>query len=174
MSISMYQVSVPVFIRMLNNLSNLLKKGEEYAEAKNIAPEVIINSRLYPNMFPLSRQIQIASDAAKGCGARLAGQKPPSYEDNEKTFPELYERINKTISFLDTLTPEQIDGSEERTIELKLPKYEVTFTGLLFLLHFSMPQFYFHVTTAYDILRHNGVELGKLDYLGKPNGQQLA
>lgn len=168
MSISMYQVSVPVFIRMLKNLSEILKKGEAYAGEKKIDPEVLINSRLYPNMYPLSRQIQIASDAAKGCIARLAGLEPPKFEDNEKTFAELYDRIDRTVAFLNTLTPGQIDGSEEKSIKLKLPNYELTLMGMQFLLNFSMPHFYFHVTTAYNILRHNGVVLAKEDFLGKP------
>ena len=174
MSISMYQASVSVFIRMLNNLSDFLKKGEAYAEASNIDPEVLINSRLYPNMFPLSRQIQIASDAAKGCGARLAGVEPPPYEDNEKTFSDLYERINKTIEFLNTLTPTQVDGSEDKMINLNLKNYKLVIKGMPFLLNFSMPHFYFHVTTAYDILRHNGVVLAKEDFIGKPDVQVKA
>jgi hypothetical protein len=168
----MYQASVPVFTHMLNNLSDFLKKGEAHSEDLNIDPEVLINSRLYPNMFPLSRQIQIASDAAKGCGARLAGLEPPPYEDNEKSFSDLYERISRTIVFLNTLTPSQIDGSEEKMINLNLKNYKLTIKGMTFLLNFSMSHFYFHVTTAYDILRHKGVILAKEDFLGKP-GEQM-
>ena len=165
MTLSMYQASVPVFIRMLNNLAELMKKGEAYAEDKKFEPDVLLNSRLAPDMFPLSRQIQIASDAAKGCAARLANVKPPAYEDDEKNFAEIYERINKTITFLNTIKPEQIDGSEENTIILELPSVTLNFKGMQFLLHFSLPHFYFHVTTAYDILRHNGVDIGKRDFL---------
>ncbi len=167
MSISMYQTSVPVFIRMLNNLAEILKKAEAFAEAKDIQLDVLFNSRLAPDMFPLSRQIQIASDAAKGCVARLAGMEPPSYKDNEKTFADLYARIDKTIAFLNTLTPEQIDGTEQKPVSVKLPKNTLNLQGMQFLLNFSMPHFYFHVTTAFDILRHNGVEIGKRDFLGK-------
>lgn len=167
MSISMYQTSVPVFIRMLNNLAEILKKAEAFAEAKDIQLDVLFNSRLAPDMFPLSRQIQIASDAAKGCVARLAGIEPPSYEDNEKTFADLYARIDKTIAFLNTLTPAQIDGTEQKPVSVKLPKNTLNLQGMQFLLNFSMPHFYFHVTTAFDILRHNGVEIGKRDFLGK-------
>ncbi len=167
MKISMYQASVPVYIRMLTNLAAVLEKGAAHAEAKKIDPSVLIGSRLYPDMFPLSRQVQIATDNAKGPAARLAGVDVPKYEDNEKTFPELRGRIEKTIEFLRTLKPEQIDGSEERTITLQLRGNTQTFKGLPYLLNLAMPNFYFHVTTAYDILRHNGVELGKSDYLGK-------
>ncbi len=169
MTISMYQASVPVFIRMLNNLSELMNKGEAYAKEKEFEPEVLLNSRLAPDMLPLSRQIQIASDAAKGCAARLAGIDPPAYEDNEKNFAEIYERINKTITFLNTIKSEQIDGSEENTITLELPTATLNFKGMQFLLHFSLPHFYFHVTTAHDILRHNGVDIGKRDFLGEPD-----
>lgn len=167
MKISMYQASVPVYIRMLTNLAAVLEKGAAHAEAKKIDPSVLIGSRLYPDMFPLSRQVQIATDNAKGPAARLAGVDVPKYEDNEKTFPELRGRIEKTIEFLRTLKPEQIDGAEERTITLQVRGNTLTFNGLPYLLNFAMPNFYFHVTTAYDILRHNGVELGKQDYLGK-------
>ncbi|MBI3897650.1 MAG: DUF1993 domain-containing protein [Gammaproteobacteria bacterium] len=167
MAISMYQASVPVFIRTLNNLAAILEKGAAYAEAKKIDPTVLINSRLYPDMFPLSRQVQIASDSAKGCAARLAGLEPPKFEDTEKTFPELIARLQKTVSFLNTLKPEQIDGSEDRTITVKMRDSSKTYVGLQYLLHAATPNFYFHVTTVYAILRHNGVEVGKQDFLGK-------
>ena len=166
MKISMYQASVPVFIRMLKNLAAILAKGATYAEAKKIEPVVLINSRLYPDMFPLVRQIQVASDVAKGCGARLAGVEPPKFEDNEATFPELFARIDKTVTYLETLKPEQIDGSEQRTVTLQIRNRTTTFLGLPFLLNFALPNFYFHVTTAYDILRHCGVEIGKQDFIG--------
>ncbi len=167
MTISMYQASVPVFIRMLNNLIAILEKSVAHAEAKKIAPAVLLGSRLYPDMFPLSRQIQIASDTAKGGAARLAGTEPPKYEDNETTFPELIERLRKTIAYLNTLKPEQIDGSEKKKVTLKVRDEMMTFEGLTFLLNRVLPNLYFHISTAYAILRHNGVEIGKKDYLGK-------
>ena len=166
MNISMYEASIPVFIRMLKNLAAILAKGAAYAEAKKIEPTVLVNSRLYPDMFSLARQVQIASDAAKGCGARLAGREPPKFEDNEATFPELLTRIDKTIAYLETLKPEQINGSEQKTITLQIRKNTLTFLGMPFLLNFALPNFYFHVTTAYDILRHCGVEIGKQDFIG--------
>lgn len=166
MKISMYQASVPVFIHMLKNLAAILQKGVAYAEVKKIEPTVLINSRLYPDMFALVRQIQIASDVAKGCGARLAGLEPPKFEDNETTFPELFARIDKTVAYLETLKPEQIDGSEQRTVTLQIRNRTMTFLGMPFLLNFALPNFYFHVTTAYDILRHCGVEIGKQDFIG--------
>ena len=167
MKISMYQASVPVFIRMLTNLAAIIAKGATYAEAKKIEPTVLINSCLYPDMFPLAQQIQIASDAAKGCGARLAGLEPPKFEDNEATFPELLARIDKTISYLESLKAEQIDGSEDKTITLQMRNKTVTLLGMPYLLNVALPNFYFHVTTAYDILRHCGVEIGKQDFIGK-------
>ena len=167
MTISMYQASVPVFIHMLNNLVAILEKAAAHAEAKKIDPAVLINSRLAPDMFPLSRQVQIATDGAKGCAARLAGLEPPRYEDNESTFPELIARLRKTIDYLATFTPAQIDGSEEKTIVMKFRDSSRTFVGLPYLLHYVLPNFYFHVTTTYAILRHCGVELGKQDFLGK-------
>jgi uncharacterized protein len=168
MKISMYQASVPVLKRMLGNLTDVLHKGAAHAEAKKIDPAVLIASRLYPDMFALARQVQIASDTAKGCAARLAGTEIPKYEDNEATFPELIARITKTIAFLDTFKPAQIDGTEDKSITLQMRSGDLNFTGLSYLLNFVMPNFYFHVTTAYDILRHNGVEVGKIDFLGKP------
>ena len=167
MTISMYQASVPVFIRMLNNLVTILEKAVAHAEAKKIAPAVLFSSRLYPDMFPLSRQVQIASDTAKGGAARLAGMEPPSYEDKETTFPELIERLRKTIAYLNTLKPEQIDGSEKKKVTLKVRDEMMTFEGLPFLLNRVLPNLYFHISTAYAILRHSGVEIGKKDYLGK-------
>ena len=166
MSLSMYQASVPVFTRILENLAAILKKAEAHAEAKGFDPAVLVNARLAPDMHPLARQIQFASDGAKRGGARLAGVEPPAYPDTETTFAELQERIAKTIAFLKELTAEQIDGSEDRTITMKLPGTELSFTGQAFLLNFVLPNFYFHVTAAYLILRHNGVELGKMDFLG--------
>jgi hypothetical protein len=168
MTISMYQASVPSLIRALNNLTSILEKGAAHAEAKNIDPAVLINSRLYPNMFPLGRQVQIASDIARRGAARLAGLEAPKLEDHETTFAQLIDRLHTVTAYLETLTPEQIDGSEKRTITLPVGKDTMTFEGLSYLLYFILPNVYFHVTTAYDILRHCGVELGKRDYLGKP------
>ncbi|MEH2120605.1 DUF1993 domain-containing protein [Nostoc sp.] len=168
MTISMYQASIPVSIRTLNNLVSILEKGATYAETKKIDPSVLINSRLSPDMFPLSKQVQIASDIVNRGAARLAGIEPTQFEDNETTFPQLIDRIHQTISGLNTFKPEQIDGSEERTITLKLGDKTIDFQGMPFLLSFVLPNLYFHVTTAYDILRHCGVELGKQDFLGQP------
>ena len=167
MTISMYQASVPTFVRMLNNLTAILEKAAAQAEAKKWDAAVLINARLYPDMLPFVQQIQIATDGAKGGAARLAGQEPPKFEDNEKTFSDLIARVRKTIDYLNTLTPAQIDGSEGRAITLQMRNNTLTLQGLPYLLNRVLPNFYFHVTTAYDILRHNGVELGKQDYLGK-------
>ncbi len=168
MTISMYQASIPPIIRSLNNLMAILEKGAAHAEAKKIDPAVLINTRLYPDMFPLGKQVQIVSDVTRRGAARLAGLEAPAMEDNETTFPDLIDRIKKTISYLKTLTPEQIDGSEQKTITLPMGKESMTFEGMPYLLYFILPNLYFHVTTAYDILRHCGVELGKMDFLGKP------
>lgn len=167
MKISMYQASVPPFILMLNNLSAILEKAAVHAEAKKIDPAVLINSRLYPDMFALSRQVQIATDNAKGCVARLAGLEPPKYEDNEVSFPELIARLRKTTDYLAGFKPEQIDGSEEKTITLKFRDSSRTFVGMPYLLNYVLPNIYFHIVTAYAILRHNGVDIGKQDFLGK-------
>jgi len=167
MKISMYDACVPPGIRMLNSLAAILEKAAAHAEAKKIDPVVLVNARLYPDMFPLVRQVQIASDSAKGGAARLVGLAPPSYEDNEKTFPELIERARKTVAFLETLKPAQFEGAENRTINWKTRTTERTMQGEPYLVHQVLPNVYFHVTTAYNILRHNGVELGKMDFLGK-------
>ena len=166
MPLSMYQASVKVFTRQLNNLTAILDKAAAHAEAKKIDPSVFINARLAPDMLPLAGQIQIATDSAKGCVARLAGIEVPSYADTESTFPELRERIAKTVAFLESVTAAQLEGSDERKITLKVRGKEVDFVGREFLLHFAHANFYFHVTTAYAILRHNGLEIGKQDYLG--------
>lgn len=168
MTISMYQASVPSLIRSLNNLAGILEKGAAHAEAKKIDPTVLISNRLYPDMFPLGRQVQIASDVARRGAARLAGLEAPKMEDNETTFPELIARLKKTTSYLESLTPDLIDGSEEKSISLPVGTDTMTFKGISYLLYFILPNVYFHVTTAYDILRHCGVEVGKGDFLGKP------
>lgn len=167
MTISMYQASVPPMIKTLSNLRNLLEKAAAHAEAKKIDPSVLINARLYPDMFPLSRQVQIATDMAKGAASRLAGQEVPKYEDNEATFPELVARLDKTIALLENFKPEDIDGSEDRTITLPMRDRTLTFKGLPYLIDYVLPNVYFHTTTAFAILRHNGVEIGKKDFLGK-------
>jgi hypothetical protein len=166
MKISMYQASVPVFVRMLTNLSKVLDRAVAHAEARKIDPTVLVNARLYPDMLPLAKQIQIASDTAKGAASRLAGQEPPKYDDTETTFAELKARIDKTIALLNSFKPEQIDGSDEKTVTLQIRGNATPFAGLAYLMNHATPNFYFHVTTAYDILRHNGVEIGKSDYLG--------
>jgi hypothetical protein len=163
----MYDACVPPGIRMMNNLAAILGKAAAHAEAKKIDPEVLVNARLYPDMFPLVRQVQIASDSAKGGAARLAGLEPPSFEDNEKTIPELIARARKTVVYLESLKPAQFEGSEERTINWKTRTTERSMQGQPYLVHQVLPNLYFHVTTAYNILRHNGVELGKFDYLGR-------
>lgn len=165
---SMYQLSIPLIVRSLTNLMGILEKGAAHAESKKIDPTVLVNSRLYPDMLPLSKQVQIASDVARRGMARLAGTEAPSLEDNEATFPELIARIATTIAYLKTFTADQIDGTESKTILLPVGNDTFTFEGLPYVLGFIMPNLYFHVTTAYDILRHSGVELGKIDYLGKP------
>ncbi|HEY3700047.1 MAG TPA: DUF1993 domain-containing protein [Spongiibacteraceae bacterium] len=166
MSLSMYRVSVTNFIHILGNLKALLEKGIAFSDAKKIDATVLPGSRLFPDMMPLSKQVQIATDNAKGCAARLAGQQPPVFEDSEQTMAELIARVQRTIDYLNTLNPAQIDGSEEKDILLKLGTYEAKFTGQSYLLTFALPNFYFHVTTAYNLLRHNGVEIGKRDFLG--------
>ena len=170
MTISMHRSSIPVLSRTLNNLINILKKGEAHAEAKGIDPSILVNSRLYPDMFPLSKQIQIASDVARRGTARLAGVEAPAMEDNETTFPELIARLQTSIDYLATFTPDQINGSEEKEVQVPIGGgNSITMQGWPFLQFFVLPNVYFHVTTAYDILRHNGVEVGKRDFLGSPN-----
>ena len=167
MNISMYQASVPVFIRMLDNLAAILEKAAAHAEARKIDPAVLVASRLYPDMFPLVKQVQIASDAAKGGAARLAQMEPPAYEDNEATLADLVARLRKTVTYLRTIGAEQIDGSEDRTVTWKTRTATKTMQGMPYLLNHVLPNLYFHVTTAYAILRHNGVEIGKGDFLGR-------
>lgn len=166
MSLSMHQVSLPVFQRMLKSLSAILDKAETFAAAKKIEPDVLLNARLAPDMFPLKRQVQLASDFAKGAAARLSGQDIPKWEDAEVSFADLKARLAKTADYLASFTPAQIDGSEGRDIALTIAKQPVTLKGQAFLLNYAFPHFFFHVATAYDILRHNGVEIGKRDYMG--------
>ena len=165
--ISMYDTSIPLLKRLLTNLSAILAKAEDYANSRKIEPEALLNARLFPDMYPLTRQVQIASDQAKGGVARLAGVDIPKYEDNERTFADLQQRIAKTIAFLDGIKPEQLAGSESRDIKISLRNATLEFKGQEYLLSWVHPNVYFHVTTAYNILRHNGLEIGKMDFLGR-------
>ncbi|PUA20189.1 DUF1993 family protein [Glaciimonas sp. PCH181] len=167
MTISMYSASVPVFKQILTGLSNVLTIAENHATEKKIDANALLQARLFPDMFALTRQVQIAADFAKSVTSRLAGIEVPAYEDNEQTFAELQARIAKTIAFIDGLTAEQIDGSATLEVVLRpgTPK-EKKLTGQAYLLQYGLPQFFFHVTTSYDILRHNGVEIGKRDFMG--------
>lgn len=167
MTLSMYQASVPTFIHGLTNLSAILGKAKAYAAARKIEETVLVNARLAPDMFALSKQIQITTDIIKGGVARLAEVEIPSFPDTEATFDELQARIEKTIKFIKTITPAQIDGSEEKAIALKVGGNEMHFKGQSYLLQFIIPNFYFHITTTYAILRHNGLDIGKMDFLGK-------
>ncbi len=166
MTLSMYECSVPVFLRHFDNTVSILKKAAAHAEEKKIDPLILTGARLAPDMFPLSRQIQIAADMAKGCAARLAGEDVPSYADTETTFPELQARIEKTVEFVKAIAAYRIDGSEDRTIALKVAGNELQMSGRRYLFDFVYPNFFFHLSTAYGILRHNGVALGKMDFLG--------
>ena len=166
MSLSMYQASIPVFIRQLNNLSTILGIAAAHAEEKKIEQSVFLNARLAPDMLALSRQVQIACDTSKSGAALLAGIEAPSHADDETSFAELQARIAKTQAFLQGVSAAQIDGSEERTLSLKRRDKETLFQGQAFLLDHVLPNFYFHLTTAYAILRHNGMAIGKRDFLG--------
>jgi hypothetical protein len=163
--LSMHAITAPVFTRMLGNLSTILAKAEQQAKTKNYDPSVLLNSRLAPDMFHLTRQVQIATDHAKGCVARLAGHAPEAIEDTETTFAELQARIAKVLGIVEGYKPEQIDGSEDREVSVKIPNAELKFTGLDYVNQWAMPNFYFHLATAYAILRANGIELGKRDFL---------
>lgn len=165
-TVSMYGACVPPFIRALNNLAAILDKGLAYTQARKIAESVLLNSRLYPDMFPLLRQVQIATDTARSGAARLAGVEFPSYADEETTFAELNTRLRNTIGFLETLTAQQIDGSEDRTISWASRSTTRSMQGLPYLFNHLLPNVHFHVATAYNILRHNGVDVGKKDFLG--------
>ena len=166
MSFGMYQASVPAFLKMLSNLSAILDKGESFAAEHNIEPEVLLNWRLRPDMFPFTRQVQIAADFAKGTTARLAGKEVPKYADDETTFAALKARIAKTVKFVESIAPKDLDGSEGRDITLTVGGQELHFKGEPYLVQFVLPNFYFHVTVAYAILRRCGVDIGKRDFLG--------
>jgi uncharacterized protein len=167
MSLSMYHASIPTFIHALTNLLTLLTKGEHYAEAKKFDATVLVNARLAPDMFPLSRQVQIATDVVKGGAARLAGVEIPSFPDTETTMAELKTRVEAIIAFLQTIPADAVNGSEEREIALNVGGNQLQFTGQDYLLTFVIPNLYFHITATYAILRHNGVDVGKMDFLGK-------
>jgi len=166
MSLSMYQASVPRFANILSNLSNILDKAQAHIDATKIDPATLTTYRLFPDMLPFTKQVQIACDTAKGAVARLAGIENPVHEDNEKTLPELKARIAKTLTFIQSVSPAQIDGTEDKDIVIRRGETETHYKGMQFLLGSAIPNIYFHVTTAYNILRHNGVEIGKSDYLG--------
>jgi uncharacterized protein len=166
MTISMYQASAPRFARTLRNLSAILAKAQAHVEAKKLDAAALTTYRLFPDMFPLTRQVQIACDTAKGAIARLAGVEAPKHEDTEQTLPELQARIAKALEYVESLKPAQIDGSEGREVVLKMRAGELRLKGLDYLFSHAYPNFFFHVTTAYNILRHNGVELGKKDFVG--------
>jgi hypothetical protein len=162
----MYQASVPAFVRALNNLASILEKGAAHAQARKIDEAVLLGSRLFPDMLSLTRQVQLASDIAKSGAGRLAGAEFPAYEDKETTFQQLIERIRNTVTYLETLHAAQIDGSEEKTVNWQTRSSTRSMQGLPYLMQHLLPNVHFHVTTAYAILRHNGIEIGKKDFLG--------
>lgn len=163
----LYDISIAPLLRNLDNLKHILQQGEAYAAQKKVAPEILLNSRLAVDMYPLTRQVQLVSDMSKGVGARLAGVEMPQYEDNETSFDMLYARIDKTVAFLSQIQPAQLDGAASKEVVLTIRKVDLTFTGLDYLQKWAMPNVYFHTTTAYNILRQLGVPLGKTDYLGQ-------
>lgn len=167
MTLSMYHASVPQFIHMLGNLKHLLEKGLAHTKSHHINETILVNDRLFPDMYPLSKQVQIACDMAKGCGARLANVEAPKFEDSETTFTELVLRVEKTIIFLKTLSDSQINGTEEKPIQFNIKEHVFNFKGIDYVFNWAIPNVYFHITTTYNILRHNGVALGKSDFLGK-------
>ena len=163
----MFDFSIPVLINFLKALSAILKKAEGHCEVRKIEPDAILQARLFPDMYPLTRQVQLVTDFAKGIGARLAGFPVPSFADEEKSFAELQARITKTLDFLNTLKSEQLADAAKRMVAIKLGGQDMSFTGAQYLANFALPNFYFHLTTAYNILRHNGIELGKKDFMGR-------
>lgn len=167
MSLSIHQIVTPIYSQMLPALSDNLGKAEDFAKARKFEPEALLKARLYPDMYPLDRQVQTACDQAARPMARLAGLEVPSFPDTEKTFDELRQRIDKALAYIKSIAPEQLAGAENREIKLVFPSRTLEYTGLQYLTSFALPNFYFHVTTAYDILRHNGVELGKRDFMGR-------
>lgn len=170
MSFTIYEASLPPLIRGLETLSKILDKAVAQAKSEDRDLNTLLEARLAPDMFAFTRQVQIVSDTAKGCAARLTGTEPPSFPDEEETFPELQQRIGRTIEYLKSFRPEQFEGADARTVMLKFPTGAMSFSGRDYLTGFVLPNFYFHVTTAYDILRHNGIAIGKMDYLGPMPG----
>lgn len=168
MSLSMYQASVPLFVQSLGALGDMLKKADAYATDRKFDPAVLLAARLHPTMWPLSRQVQAACNTATGAGARLAGVAIPTMEDTEKTIAELDQRVKRAIAFLEGIKPGQIDGSEARDVTMRMGGKDVVYKGQNYLFWFAIPNFMFHTTTAYNIMRHNGVDLAKRDFLG-PN-----
>jgi uncharacterized protein len=166
MSVSLYDVSIPIFTLSLTNLAAILDKASSHAESKKVDPKVLPATRLIADMLPLSSQVQIACDSAKGAAARLAGVEVPKHPDTEVTLDELKARVAKTLDFIKTIKPEQLQGAETREIVLQFPQSTLKFTGINYLTNFVLPNFFFHVTTAYALLRKNGVDLGKRDFLG--------
>jgi hypothetical protein len=166
MTISMYSASIPVFKQILTSLLAILAKAETHVSEKKIDPSALLQFRLYPDMLPFVRQIQIAADFAKGAAARLAGEPVPAYEDTEQSFVELKARIEKTLAFLASVPQSQIEGSEERAITTGSGEKAKHFNGHSYLFNYALPHFFFHATTAYDILRHNGIDIGKKDFIG--------
>ena len=166
MAVSMFQISVPIFVRQLNGLAGCLKKAQALYAEKKYDESTLLGYRFYPDMFNFAKQVQIATDHARNCAALLAGLEAPKYEDNEKSIAELLARVERTIAWLNTVKPAQVDGTEGNAVTIKTRDREMKFTGLELLQNRSLPNFYFHITTAYDILRHNGVELGKRDFMG--------
>jgi hypothetical protein len=167
MTVSIHQVATSIYFQMLPALSAVLGKADEHCQAKKIDPQALLKARLYPDMFPLDLQVQTACDQAVRAMARLAGQERPKFEDNEKSFDELRQRIDKALAFIKSIPPEKLDGVEDRDIKLVFPSRTLEYKGLAYLTGFALPNFYFHVTTAYDILRHNGLEIGKRDFMGR-------
>ena len=166
MSLSLYDASIPTFLHSLRSLKTILEKAVAHAEARKFDPSVLVSMRLYPDMLPLNRQVQIASDAAKGAAARLSGSEPPKFEDNETTMADLIARVSKTIDYLEGFKPQQFEGDDNRVITIKTPRAAFNFKAADFVRHWALPNFFFHVTTTYALLRHGGVEIGKADYLG--------
>ena len=168
MSLSIHEGVVPVLVRALHALQGVIEKGRVHAESEKFDPSVLLAQRLFPDMFPLSRQVQVVSDQCKGCIARLAGVEPPKYPDTETTFAELHERLEKTVRYVQSFDAAKLEGAGTRPIELKFPNASLNFkSGWDYYLTFVLPNVYFHSTTAYDILRHCGVKLGKADFIGK-------
>jgi len=166
MSITLYSASVPVFRQILGSLATILAKAEAHVDAKKLDPDALLQARLFPDMFPLLRQVQLATDFAKGAAARLAGMEVPRYDDVEHDFEGLQARLEKTLAFLDTVERESVDAGGERDVTIGTGANQRQFKGQAYLLHYALPNFYFHAATAYDILRHNGLDIGKRDFVG--------